>query len=138
MTLESKKNLVREYLEKVWNKADMVTLERMTTPTFTYTIGGQAPRNIEEMKQFVLAQHVAFPDWHIEIVDMIAEDNKVAIRWQGYATHKGFLQNIPPSGKKAAVCGINIYHIVDDKIASEWEQFDMIGLLQQLGALSTK
>lgn len=135
MTVENNKTLVREYLEKVWNNADMGALEAMTTQGFKYTIGGQAPRDLAAMKQFVLAQHKAFPDWHIHIVDMIAEGNKVTIRWEGQATHLGFLQTLPPSGRKATVCGINIYHIEGDKIAAEWEQFDMMGLLKQLGVL---
>ena len=38
--------LVQEYIEKVWNKCDFVALQNLTTPTFTYTIGGQPARDL--------------------------------------------------------------------------------------------
>ena len=59
----------------------------------------------------------------------------MAIRWKGLVTHKGAFYGIPPTNKRVSVTGINAYEIVDGKVATEWEQTDSLGLLQQLGSL---
>jgi steroid delta-isomerase-like uncharacterized protein len=135
MAIREHKILIQEYVEKVWNKCDFTALKNLTAPTFTYIIGGQPARNLEAMQHFLSAIHTAFPDWKVEIVDRIIEDNKVVIQWIGQVTHLGDFNGIPATGKKIAVSGMNIYHIINGKIASEWEQTDTIGMLQQLGVL---
>jgi steroid delta-isomerase-like uncharacterized protein len=87
------------------------------------------------MQQFIKMIRVAFPDWRVQIVDIIAEGNTVVIRWQGQVTHQGVFQGIPPTGKQVTVSGINIYHVIDGKVDAEWEQTDSLGMLQQLGVL---
>lgn len=77
----------------------------------------------------------AFPDWRVQIVEIIVEGNTVVIRWQGQVSHQGVFQGIPPTGKRVNVSGINIYHVTKGKIAAEWEQTDTLGMLQQLGVL---
>ncbi len=129
------KILIQEYVEKVWNQADLAAFKKLITPTYTYQIGEQPTRNALAMEQFLLATHSAFPDWHIEIVDMITEDNKVAIRWDGQVTHEGSFNGIPPTGKRITVSGINTYHIANGKVAAEWEQTDTISMLHQMGIL---
>jgi hypothetical protein len=51
--------------------------------------------------------------------------------------HKGEFQGIPPTGKELSVTGTDIYRIVDGKIVEPWVEADMLGLMQQLGVLST-
>jgi steroid delta-isomerase-like uncharacterized protein len=135
MPTDDPKNLISRYIEDVWNKADLEALESLTNSTFTYHLGGQPPRDISAMRQFLQAVHMAFPDWRVEIQDIIAEDHIVAVRWSGKATHKGAFHGIPPTGKQIFVCGINIYRTDNGKISKEWEQMDSLGMLQQLGIL---
>lgn len=135
MSTDDVKSLVRQYVQKVWNHGDSAALDDLTTPAFAYYLAGQPPRNRTDMQQFIAMTHAAFPDWHVEIVDLIAEANTAAVRWQGQATHRGVFHGIPPTGKRVTVTGINLYRIADGKIAAEWEQTDSLGLLQQLGVL---
>jgi steroid delta-isomerase-like uncharacterized protein len=130
------KTLVRYYVEQVWNQENAAALAELTTPAFTYHLGGQPGRDQAGMEQFIAMIHTAFPDWRVEIVESIAEGNSVVIRWQGQVTHQGAFQGIPPTGKQINVSGINIYHIIAGQIATEWEQTDTVGMLQQLGVFS--
>lgn len=130
---EENKRLVQQYVESVWNQGDLIALKSLTTPTFSYWIGGQPARNQAGMEQFITATHSAFPDWRIEIVEILAEGIKVMIRWQGQVTHGGVFNGIPSTGKRIAVSGINIYQIEEGKISSEWEQTDTVGMLLQIG-----
>jgi len=129
------KSLVLEYIEEVWNNANLAALNDLTAPTFTYHLGGQPPRDKAAMQQFLQAVHVAFPDWRVQVQAIVAESNTVAARWEGRVTHEGAFQGIPPTGKQISVCGINIYLIEAGKITQEWEQMDSLGMLQQLDIL---
>ncbi len=129
------KDLVLTYIEKVWNDADSAALDELTRATFTYSLGGQPPRDRAAMQQFLQAVHSAFPDWRVQVQDVAAEGNLVFARWSGRVTHAGVFQGIPPTGKQISVCGINAYFIEDGKIAKEWEQMDSLGMLLQMGVL---
>lgn len=135
MLTSEAKSLVRQYVEEVWNHGDLKTFQNLTTESFTYQIGGQPARDRLSTQQFLGMIRTAFPDWRVAIIEMIAENNRVAARWQGEVTHEGFFYGLSPTGKHVNVSGINIYRIVGGKIAAEWEQADTLGMLQQLGAL---
>ncbi len=135
MPTDDVKALVSEFIEKVWNKADMAALDELTLATYTYHLGGQPARDRAAMQQFVQAVHVAFPDWRVQIQTIVAEGDSVAVQWNGRVTHQGPFQGLPPTGKAIDVAGINLYLIQDGKIAQEWEQMDSLGMLQQLGVL---
>jgi steroid delta-isomerase-like uncharacterized protein len=111
------KALVRQYVERVWNSADFAALTELTTPTFAYFLAGQPARDRAGIQQFLETVHLAFPDWKVEIVECFAEGNAVVIRWRGEVTHLGPFHALLPTGRRIAVSGINIYHIVDGLIA---------------------
>jgi hypothetical protein len=73
MSTDSQKNLLKEYIERVWNRGDLTAFERLTTPSFTYRLGEQPPRDRAGMQQFLAMTRSAFPDWHVEIADIVVE-----------------------------------------------------------------
>ena len=76
-----------------------------------------------------------FPDMVVSTNDMIAEGDKVVSRWTGTGTHQGEFMGIPSTGNKVTVTGIGIDRLVDGKIVEHWEQFDTMGMMQQIGAI---
>ena len=135
MTVETAKALVLNYVERIWNRGDIAALDELTTPTFLYHMGSQPGRDHAAMRQLVTMLHTAFPDWRIQVVEIVAEQSTVVIRWEGKVTHLGAFQGIPATGKQIAVNGINMYHVIDGKVATEWEQTHTLGWLQQMGVL---
>ncbi len=133
--MTQEETLVRTYIEQVWNRGDLASLERLTTPDFAYYLGSQAPRGCQAMSEFIAATRVAFPDWSVQVEQVIVEGTAVAVRWRGCVTHSGPFRGLPPTGRTIAVTGINMYAIRAGKICGEWEQADSLGMLQQLGAL---
>jgi steroid delta-isomerase-like uncharacterized protein len=77
----------------------------------------------------------AFPDLNRPVDDLIAEGDKVVARWRAEGTHTGSFQGVPPTGRRASITGITIFRLRDGKIVEEWGESDMLGLLQQVGAL---
>lgn len=135
MSADDAKALISEYIERLWNNADLDALSDLCGPSFTYRLGSQPPRDKSAMGPFIQAIHAAFPDWRAEIQAVVAESDAVAVRWKGRVTHRGAFHGLPPTGKQISVCGINLYSIRDGRIEQEWEQMDSLGMLQQLGAL---
>ena len=73
------------------------------------------------------------PDIRVPIEDIMAEGDKVAVRWMAEGTHQGELLGIPPTGKRIQFSGISIYRLAEGKVAEVWEQIDMLSFMQRLG-----
>src|SRR3954454_6347861 len=91
--------------------------------------------DLNGLKGFNVAFLASFPDWHSTFEELIVEGDRVAERWTGRGTHRGELWGIPPTGKRVEGPGSVFYRIVDGKIVEFRAQFDMMGLMQQLGAV---
>jgi steroid delta-isomerase-like uncharacterized protein len=92
-------------------------------------------RGPEGVKEFFGIFMAAYPDASITIEEQIADGDWVASRWTGRGTHKGELMGIPATGKQVTVSGITISRLAGGKIAEEWNNWDTLGMMQQLGAI---
>jgi steroid delta-isomerase-like uncharacterized protein len=92
-------------------------------------------RGLEEVKQFSGEYFQAFPDLSFAAEEVIdAEGNKVVSRWTARGTHQGETEELGlPTGKEVELKGITIHRIENGKIVEEWEQYDNLSFLQQLG-----
>ena len=73
--------------------------------------------------------------WHI--TDLIADEDKVAVKWNLTATHDGEFMGVKPTGKKISVCVMNFYYFNQDgKITNDIAAEGMIGILKGIGAIS--
>ena len=88
---------------------------------------------IEGVKQMVRIFQIAFPDMGGAVEDVVAEGDKVVVRFSGTGTHQGEFFGIPPTGKPIKSTGINIFRIEDGKIVEHWNNADDLGVMQQLG-----
>lgn len=79
----------------------------------------------------------AFPDSVWLLDDMIAEEDKVVVRWTFRGTHMGTLETVPvpPTHKQVEFNGISVYNIKDGLITETWESFDRFNVLMQIGAI---
>jgi steroid delta-isomerase-like uncharacterized protein len=91
-------------------------------------------RGVEEARRFVSMYKSAFPDLSATVEDMVAEGDKVVSRVTIRGTHEGEIEEFgPPTGRKLELEGITIHRIEDGKIVEEWERYDTLSILQQLG-----
>ena len=96
---------------------------------------GMPPLTAEHHRQYSMAMMQAFPDLERTIDDLFAADDKVVLRWSARGTHTGDFNGMPPTGREATSSGITIFRVEDGRIVEEWAESDMLGLLQQLGAI---
>jgi steroid delta-isomerase-like uncharacterized protein len=89
----------------------------------------------ELVKELFAKLRRAYPDLHITIEDLIAEDDKVVSRNTVTGTHEGEYMGIPPTGKSVTYKEIIISRFVDGRIAENWAVVDVLSQMKQLGAI---
>jgi steroid delta-isomerase-like uncharacterized protein len=129
------KESVRHYVDKVYTHGNLDGVEELVTDDYVNHTQLQTVHGADGLRQFVAMIRTAFPDAQETIEDQVAEGDKEVHRWVIRGTHESEFMGIPATGKKITISGITISRVVDGKIAEEWTQADMMGLLQQLGAL---
>lgn len=97
--------------------------------------GGGSGREL--VKAAIAEFHKACPDLRMEMEDVFATEDKVVIRYVGHGTQTGAYGEIPATGKAVHVRGITVFLIKDGKIKTEWTEYDRLGMLRQLGVISS-
>ncbi|CAM4024868.1 ester cyclase [Smaragdicoccus niigatensis] len=92
----------------------------------------QGPHGHDGVRAFVDAYLGAFPDLQIKILQLVADDEFVALRWSANGTHTGPLYGRPPSMASVSFTGHTMHRIAHGKIAATWLQVDTTGLFNQL------
>ena len=133
---EENKALVRRYFEEIWDKGNLELIDELFTTNFvrhgpTATEG--EVHGLEGFKGLVSMYHTALPDLRVPIEDLISEGDRVVIRWRARGTHQGELMGIPPTGNRVQMTGMYMSRISGGKIVEEWNIYDLLGLMQQLG-----
>ena len=132
--------LVLYLVQKFWNEKNVDALDQTHSPdsiAHNPVISGVFPYPQafdDAYKPAALMHTVAFPDMKVTTEDIIAEGDKVAIRWTVTGTHQAELMGIPASGRQITWTGMTIYRFVDNKIVENWWAYDAMGMMQQLTA----
>lgn len=137
---EHNKALAKRNFEEVWNQRKFGAIDELVAANSLLhdpSVPGGKVDGAHGYKQFVEIYLAAFPDLHFTINDQIAEGDKVVTRYTASGTHKGTLMGIAPTGKHATATGMTINRFQNDKVVESWLNYDMLGLLQQLGVVPT-
>jgi steroid delta-isomerase-like uncharacterized protein len=137
---EQNKRLVRHFFELLdRHDTDRIGQLLVSSINYSFHIGGMSSSSVDwnEHKGLLNGVNNAFPDLHHEIVDIVAEGDKVAVRLNVTGTHKGEFQDILPTGKKLSLDEMGFITIVDGKITEGWISADTMRVMQQLGASPT-
>jgi steroid delta-isomerase-like uncharacterized protein len=134
-TPEENKEIVRRYQEAL-NRNDLGALDTLVASDIALPASVPGfPAGIEGVKQIHQATVEAWPDLKTEIVDMIAEGDKVAARIVMTATPQKPLMGVPPTGKSFRMNGMYVVRIANGKIVEHRGVEDAVGMLQQLGVM---
>ena len=133
MSAEENKNLALRSWEIV-NQRNPDLIEEFYPPEFVWHEPDQDIRGYEQAKQFVSSFFEAFPDITISVDDVIGEGDQAVTRYTIRGTHRGETEEFgPPTEKQMELEGITIHRFEDGKIVEEWERYDNLSVLQQLG-----
>src|SRR5215213_9222890 len=131
---QDRKILARRSWEEIVNQRNLDALEEIYAPNFVWHEPDQDIQGYEQAKQFASTFFDAFPDINISVEDVIAEGDKVVTRYTIRGTHQGEIEEVgAPTEKRMELKGITIHRFEGDKIVEEWERYDNLSVMQQLG-----
>ncbi|MFI5274172.1 MAG: ester cyclase [Ktedonobacterales bacterium] len=137
MAAEDNKDLARRFLQ-VWGRGSPELIDELATPDLSvyYPLFPAGPTHgAEAFKQRLAGLHAAFPDLDIIAEDVLADGDRVIVRWNISGTQQGTFFGVAGTGKRLTWTGITIYRVAGGKIAEEVGEEDTLGLLRQLGVL---
>jgi predicted ester cyclase len=102
---------------------------------FAAYMPGQPPLDRPTFERFASGVTNGMPGYTYEIHDQIAQSDVVANRVTSRGVHSGNLAGVPPTGRSIELRGINMFRVRDGRVVEQWVELDMLGLLQQIGAV---
>jgi predicted ester cyclase len=136
MTTEENKALVRRYFAEVVSGGNLALIDELFAPAVT--VNGQ-PGGPDVIGQIVGNYRAAFPDLEAIVEEQVAEGDRVSTRRLFRGTHLGDYNSpigrVPATGRRAEWRIISIVRIEDGRIMEDWAVPDILGQLQQLGAV---
>jgi predicted ester cyclase len=124
---EKNKDLVRRLVEAINAGEEAEAVEELFAPRAARRVG----RLFAEFRS-------AFPDWHEEIVQVIAEDNAVAGRFRCSGTHRGEFLGEDPTGKRMQVEEVFFMRVEDGRFVDFWALEDSLNRMRQLGLIPSR
>lgn len=130
--LEANRQVVRKFHD-VWSNGQIGLIDTIISPDFVcHFIGGLEWKGIEGAKNSISNHKKSFPDWTEEIVDIIAEGDKVVTRYKSTGTHQGTFNGLDSTGNKVTIYETSIFRIANGKIIEQWGFPDELSLRNQL------
>jgi steroid delta-isomerase-like uncharacterized protein len=132
---EENKQLVRRWFEEVWNQGRLSAIPEMFNQSgecFGFPEPDAVVSSPEEFATIAKTFHETFPDIHITVDDLIAERDKVAVRWTATMTHLGDGLGFPASSKKTQLTGSSFLICKDGQILKGWNYMDLTRMRLQL------
>ena len=128
------KGLVRRFYKEVYVDWNMALADQVLSPQFiSHDWPPAGPTGPRAFREYYSAIRSAVPDARYEVDDLIAEDDKVVVRWRLLGTHKGTFQGIAPTGRAIVLKGIAIYRVENGMLLERWVVSDLHGMLEEIG-----
>ncbi len=131
------KQLGRSFFEEMLSKGNFALAEKILSDDIVmhHPASKDPIRGREAVAGMLAGFRAGFSDLHLTVDQVVAEDDKVALRWRARGTHDGNLFGIPASGNKMDVFGISIVKIAGGKIVEDWVSEDSLGVFTQIGVI---
>jgi steroid delta-isomerase-like uncharacterized protein len=133
------KNLVRRWLAELWDGGDFAIASELLASDFKRHSEGYPATGPVAYANIVKSCHDAFPDTRIVLADaLMADGDRVFVRWRWTGTHKAPFRGIAPTGKAIDLLGEDVILVKDGKITDIWPLFDPLRLMLQIGVLEQR
>ena len=127
------KRLVRRFYNEVYVDWNMALVDEVVSPRFTSHDWPEGdPIGPEGFRKYYAAIRSALPDARYAVDDLVAEGDRVVVRWRLLGTHEGDFRGIAPTGRPIVLKGIAIYRVEGGKLMERWVASDLYGLLEEI------
>jgi len=134
MIVDANRELVRRFIRDVFEEGRTESVDEFVADDFDSQTWGPTGSGKAELKAAVARVAGALADVAFVVEDIIAEDDRVAVRLTASATQVGGFMGLAPSGKRYTISEIHIFRIAGVYLVEHWHQYDQPGMLRQLGA----
>jgi steroid delta-isomerase-like uncharacterized protein len=128
--------VIRSYYEEVFNERRVDLIDQLAVEDYVehdpFPGQGNGRSDLKARVRLILD---SMNPLRFEIEDIVAEGDRVVVRWSQTGTQSGNFMGIPPSGRNFTFAGIDVHRLRDGRMAEHWHVIDLFGLLQQLGAI---
>lgn len=131
------KSLIQRLYKEVLVHWNMALVDELVSPRFISHDWPEGAHGPQPFKDFYSEIRSALPDALYKMDDLIAEDEKVAVRWRLLGTHEGYYRGIAPTGKQLVLKGVAIYRVEEDKVIERWVITDLHNLLKDIQPASS-
>lgn len=129
--------LARRFYDEVMNAGKLDVVDELCSADFVEheeAFPGMT-QDRDGVKDFVRVMRTAFPDLHITPESVLADDDRVMVRFRMTGTHDGDFMGMPPTGRKVDLTGYDEARVVDGRAVEHWGAMDGVELMRQLGAM---
>ncbi|MFO7544026.1 MAG: ester cyclase [Trueperaceae bacterium] len=135
MKHQATEDLVNRWHNDLFTAGNLDAAEDIVTTDFVAHVAGRDFHGVAGAKEAANFIRTAFPDAVIQHHDVVASEDRVAIRWVGDGTHRGDYAGVPATGKRIHIEGIDMFHVENGKITEVWVTYDNLGVLQTMGVI---
>ena len=136
MADQNNKSLVRRYYDEVFNQRVPGLVDQLAVEDYVehdpFPGQGDGRADLRSRVQLILD---AMNPLRFTIEDVVAEGDRVVVRWVQHGAQTGSFMGIPPTGREYTMAGIDVHRLRNGLLAEHWHVVDLFGLLQQLGAI---
>jgi len=117
--------LIRRYFEEAWNRGNLRYIDEGFASDWVGHASGEEVDGPERLKEHVSSRRTAHPHLQCTVEDMIAEADRVAVRWTARDVQPGD----PVTGQKRPITGMTIARLADGKIVESWSESETLAVL---------
>lgn len=127
------KSLIRQFYKDVYVDWNMTLVDKVVSPHFiSHDWPEDGPIGPQAFREYYSAMRSAVPDARYEVDDLIADGDRVVVRWRLIGTHKGDFRGIAATGRAIELKGIAIYRVEGGKLMERWVVSDLHGRLEEI------
>ena len=123
------------HIFSLMDEKDDAAIRELIAPEFRAVMGSNPPMSVDEWAGMGAMMYAAFPDGTHTIHETFEIDDRVALRGSFTGTHTGDFMGMAPTGKEITITFLNLDRFADGKLVEHRAEVDMLGLMQQLGAI---
>lgn len=129
------KAIVQRFIQDVFNRQNPGAVVDTCAKQYAWHGGamGEA-RGLAAFQSVLISLFHAFPDLEVEVLDCVAEADRVIVRFLMRGTHLGEFQGVAPTFRRISGGGTSTFRLEDSRLVEEWWQADLLVLLQQMDA----
>lgn len=136
------KALIQRYVDEL-NRRNLAVLDELVAEdvilrSLLRTESADVVTGREAYREGILQRITAFPDYHVTILEMLAEGDQVMVYWRNQGTHQGTFRGVPPTGRLIEERAVSLYRIAHGQIVEVRGFGDWFDFLTQMGQLPAR